>query len=226
MNNKLWLVIAGIFSVGVLAMGWFIGVSPKLDEMNTANEQRASAEQQNTVYEAKLKELEKQFQKIDELKVKLTDSQLGLPPGDQLSTFLGQLHQLEASSGASLTKFAAGDAVKYAAVPGSIRNAAVTADNFVAITIDLTFTGTRDQVINFLSDLQSGKRLFLVTKLGITEQAAGTAQGGGSGTVQGGYVGTVTGLVYVLVDPSAPPPAPTPVGSLDTTPTPSPSPKG
>lgn len=221
MNNKFWLLIAGILGVAILAMGWFLGVSPKLDEMSAANEQRASVEAQNKLHEARLKELQKQFANLDELKSDLEDAQLGLPPGDELSTFLGQLHQLEAASGATLTKFAASEAQSYLAAAGAVVNPLVTSDNFVAITIDLTVTGTRDQVIGFVSDLQYGKRMFLVTKLTVAQ-----IQGGGSSedAEEAAYTGTITGYVYVLVDPSAPPPTPTPVGSLDTKPTPSPSP--
>jgi Tfp pilus assembly protein PilO len=222
MNSKMWILIAAILSVAVLAMGWFLGVSPKLDEMNSANDQRASVEQQNKLHETRVAELKKQFENIDELKEKLAEFQLALPPGDELSTFLGQLHALEASSGVLLTKFAASDGQSYVAAPGATTNPLVTADNFVAITIDLTVTGTRGQVIDFLNDLQYGDRLFLVTKLTVAQDQSGSS-GSEEGAV-GGYTGTITGFVYVLVDPSAPPPTPTPVGSLDTQTTPSPSP--
>lgn len=222
MNSKMWILIAAILSVAVLAMGWFLGVSPKLDEMNSANDQRVSVEQQNKLHEARVAELKKQFENIDELKEKLAEFQLALPPGDELSTFLGQLHALEASSGVLLTKFAASDGQSYVAAPGATTNPLVTADNFVAITIDLTVTGTRGQVIDFLNDLQYGDRLFLVTKLTVAQDQSGSS-GSEEGAV-GGYTGAITGFVYVLVDPSAPPPTPTPVGSLDTQTTPSPSP--
>ena len=74
-------------------------------------------------------------------------------------------------------------------------------------------------MIDFVSDLQYGDRLFLVTKITVAQELSNTE----SGTTVS-YTGNITGYVYVLVDPSAPPPTPTPVGSLDTTPSPSPSP--
>ncbi|MBX3091867.1 MAG: type 4a pilus biogenesis protein PilO [Cryobacterium sp.] len=220
MNSKFWLLIAAVVGVAIIAMGWFLGVSPKIDEMNAANDQRASVEQQNRLHEAKLKQLEAQFAQLDDLKAQLAEAQLGLPPGDELSTFLGQLHQLEKSSGVTLTKFTASDGQRYIAAPGATVNGAVTADNFVAITIQLEVNGTRNQVIDFLSDLQYGDRLFLVTKLTLAQDQTGSSQEG----APAGYTGSLTGYVYVLVDPSAPPPTPTPVGSLDTQPSPSPSP--
>lgn len=222
MNNKFWLLIAGVLGVAILAMGWFLGVSPKLDEMSAANDQRASVEAQNKLHEAKLAQLKEQFTHLDELKTDLAAMQLGLPPGDELSTFLGQLHQLESASGATLTKFAASEGQRYIPADGSTTNPLVTAENFVAITIDLTVTGTRAQVIDFLSDLQYGDRMFLVSKLSVAQDQAGTGSDSEPGTKK--YTGSITGYVYVLVDPSAPPPTPTPVGSLDTQPSPSPAP--
>ncbi len=220
MNNKFWLLIAAVLGVAILVMGWFLGVSPKIDEMSAANEQRANVEQQNRLHEVKLKELKKQFEQLDELKADLAEAQKELPPGDELSTFLGQLHELESASGVKLTKFAASDAERYLAAPGATVSPLVTADNFVAITINLTVVGSQAQVMEFVSDLQFGTRLFLVTKLTVAQEQTTT---GGDGETAG-YTGSITGYVYVLVDPSAPPPTPTPVGSLDTAPTPSPSP--
>ena len=206
MNNKFWILIAAIVSVAILAMGWFLGVSPKVDEMNTANQQRVEVENQNRLHEVKLAALKKQFTGIDELKGKLEEAQLGLPPGDDLSTFLGQLHDLEGSSGVVISSFAASDGQQYVAADGAqVVSPLVTTANFVAITIDLTASGTRDQVINFLHDLQLGKRLFLVNDLTVTQNTS----------MPDLYDGKITGFVYVLVDPSAPPPTPTPVGSLD-----------
>lgn len=207
MNNRLWMIIAGVIVVAIFALGWFIGVAPKLDEMNAAVEQRASVEAQNLLHEAKLAQLEKEFEGLDALKLELTGAQALLPPGDELSTFLGELHRLEASSGVVLTTFGAGDGQAYIAAPDSgTPNPLVTAENFIAIPIDLAVSGTRAQVIEFLSDLQFGTRLFLVTALTVAQDI----DGGTDGEDQGGYTGDISGLVYVLVDPSSPPPSVTP----------------
>ena len=226
MNNKLWLVIAGVAGVAILALGWFLGVSPKLDEMAAANEERAGVEAQNILHQKKLDALKKEFEQIDTLKEQLAEAQQSLPPGDDLSTFLGELHTLEGTSGVVLTSFGAGDGLNYVAAPGEVTDPLVTADNFIAIPIDLTVQGTRPQVIEFISNLQYGKRLFLVIKLTVAQSTNAVVPDPDSEEepVGGAYEGNISGFVYVLVDPSAPPPTPTPVGSLDTAPTPSPSP--
>ncbi|MBB5632936.1 Tfp pilus assembly protein PilO [Cryobacterium mesophilum] len=231
MNNKLWMVIAGIAGIAVLALGWFLGISPKLDEMSASNEQKASVDAQNVLHQKKLDSLKAEFAQLDTLKEQLVGAQASLPPGDDLSTFLGELHALEGSSGVVLTSFSAGDGMNYVAAPGETTDPLITADNFIAIPINLAVQGTRPQVIDFLSDLQYGKRLFLVIKLSVAESKKavatdpGTTDPGSATTPDKSvYEGNISGFVYVLVDPSAPPPTPTPVGSLNTTPSPSPAP--
>jgi len=212
MNNKFWMIIAAVIGVAVFALGWFIGISPKLDEMNAAVEQRELVEEQNAIHEAKLVQLKVEFEQLDELKLELAGAQKLLPSGDELSTFLGQLHKLETSSGVVLTSFGAGDGQAYIPAPNStVSSPLVTAQNFIAIPIDLTVSGTRAQVIDFVSDLQYGTRLFLVTALNVAQEDGGEEE-------SADYTGTISGLVYVLVDPSSPPPSPTPAETVDASP--------
>ncbi len=225
MNNKFWLLIAGVIGVAILAMGWFLGLSPKIDEITSANEQRTEVEAQNKLHEVKLAALKKEFQQLDELKAELAVAQESLPPGDMLSSFLGELHRLEASSGVVLTNFGAGDGQVYVAAPGvGEESPLVTAKNFIAIPINLTVKGTRPQVIAFLNDIQYGKRLFLVIKLTLAQDQAAANPDDENAEVVDAYEGNISGFVYVLVDPTMPPPAPTPAEAIDTNPSPSPSP--
>ena len=145
MNNKFWLLIAGVLGVAILAMGWFLGVSPKIDEMSAANEQRANVDEVRIAFTRPSSSNSRSSSR------KLTTSRLSWPThnsdsrrGMSFRRSSGQLHGLENSSGVTLTKFAASDGQRYIAAPGATTNGAVTADNFVAITIDLTVTGYAD----------------------------------------------------------------------------------
>lgn len=221
MNNKFWILIASVVGVAVLALGWFLGISPKIDEINAADEQRATVEAQNKVHESKLAALKKEFLQLDSLKAELADAQESLPPGVELSTFLGELHGLESSSGVVLTTFSAGDGENYIPAPGTdTLSPLVTANNFIAIPISLTVEGTRPQVIAFMNDLQYGKRLFLVIKLSLSQSTVVVSADQEPADPAERYEGSISGFVYVLVDPSMPPPSPTPTGE----PTASPSP--
>lgn len=218
MTNKFWMIIAAVVGIAIFALGWFIGVAPKLEEMNAAVEQRAAVEEQNKLHEAKLAQLKEEFEQLDDLKIELASAQALLPAGDELSTFLGELHKLESSSGVVLTTFGAGDGQEYIPAPTSgVSDPLVTAENFIAIPIDLTVTGSRAQVIEFLSDLQFGTRLFLVTSLTVAEneESGASIEGVESAESSQVYDGSISGFVYVLVDPLSPPPSPTPVETVD-----------
>jgi len=111
----------------------------------------------------------------------------------------------------------------------------ITAANFVAIPVSITTTGAWPATQAFISGLQKGARLYLVT--GIQTSVASADTGAGSITA------VIQGYVYVLLDPkgtalaekdgtSSPTPTPTPTvsvspnpsGSSTPTPTTSPTP--
>lgn len=216
-NSKLWLLIAAVVSAVVLLMGWFVGISPKLDEMNAANEQRANVEAQNVGYQTTIDQLKKDSDQLDTFKDDLKELQVQLPPDGELSTFLGQLHDLEVKSGVQLTSFSANTGVPFSSVPNgtdTVQSPLVNEENLIVISVELKVTGTREQVLNFVQDLQLGERLFLVNTLNLQV---------GSDAEQG-YTGSISGFVYVLVDPSAPPPSVTPVAPIEPAPTPTPAP--
>jgi len=104
----------------------------------------------------------------------------------------------------------------------------ITTTNFVAVPVTVTTEGGWGATMTFLKGIQSGQRLFLVTKMSTS------LKGDDSGLVDA----TFTGYLYVLTDPTAatsnataskaaPKPAPTasatPESSQTGTPTPTPT---
>ncbi|POH68485.1 MULTISPECIES: type 4a pilus biogenesis protein PilO [Cryobacterium] len=96
------------------------------------------------------------------------------------------------------------------AVPGvPFSNPLITAENFVAIPVDLVLTGGYGNVLNFLEGLQTGTRLVTVTKFNTIPSAAGATtlpEGGESVSVPAAgstVTGTISALIYVLLDPTA-----------------------
>lgn len=204
-DNRIWVIGTVIVIVAVAAMGWFLGISPVLDTVNSNDAQRQTVETQNLAQERNLAAIKKEFQNIDKLKSQLADLRIVIPDSDDLSTFIGQLHQLEASSSVVLNSISTGDGRVFAA-PETQGNAttaegasdsaedpsiaAVSKGNFVVVPIELRVTGAHAQVMDFIDALQKGPRLFLVTDLTVAEDTAG-------GDV---YSGSISGYVYVLLD--------------------------
>ena len=203
--SRIWIMVSALLSIGILALGWFIGIAPKLNEMSAANDQRETVEAQNQLHELRLATLKADFERIDELREELAAIHVQLPPGDDLSTFVGLLDQLETASGATITQISVADAMPYIAAPQAIKTSErVTRTNFIVIPVTMAIKGTRAQVLNFVSTLQFGEeqRLYLVQNFTLAQE--------GTQETESGYTGNLQGYVYVLVDPSAPPPAPTP----------------
>ena len=61
-KHRMWIVGAVLAIVAVLALGWFLGISPQLDEARAANTDRQNVEIQNAAYAAQLETLKKQFE--------------------------------------------------------------------------------------------------------------------------------------------------------------------
>lgn len=214
-NNRLWILGAALLVVVIVAMGWFLGVSPKLSEAGTADQQRAAAEAKNVIHEKEVATIKKQYEQLPELKSQLTALREALPTNDDLSTFLGELHQKEQSNGVVLTSFVASDAKPYApvvkpATDVSTTNPLVTPENFVAIPIELDVVGAQANIMNFIEGVQIGERLFLVTELAVEQDEIKTA-----------YSAKIKGFVYVVLDKPA-----TPAKTGAATTTPATAPKG
>lgn len=213
MNNRMWLLIAAVVSVGVLLIGWFVGISPELDKKAAAEEQIANVEQQNAGIQVVINQLTADNAKMDEFEAELKELQVALPPGGELSTFLGQLHQLEITSGVVVKSFSAGSGMPFVAVPNgtdTVVSPLVTSANFIVIDVQLNVTGTRQEVLDFVQALQLGDRLFLINSLSVQGGDEVSEDGEGE-PVATPYTGNISGYIYVLVDPKAPPPTVTPV---------------
>lgn len=90
-----------------------------------------------------------------------------------------------------------------AATTAGIENAAevtglsslVTAENFVAVTVDVKVMGDYAAVLGFIDGMHKGSRLATITAIKTTNEA-------------GGVAAEITTMVYVLVNPAAQVPAP------------------
>ena len=121
------------------------------------------------------------------------------------------------SSGATEGEAVEGDAAPVdvveeapVAVPGvPFSNPIITAENFVAIPVDLVLTGEYANVVNFLEGLQMGTRLVTVTRFNTVPATAGAAASPVDGesvpvpTAGAAVTGTMSLLIYVLLDPTA-----------------------
>jgi len=192
-NNRLWVIGASIVMAAVLAMGWFIGASPLLATAAADDAQRESVEAQNAGHEARLAQIKEEFANIASYRGELAELQAAVPPSGDLSTFLGQLHDLELASGVSVASINVGGASPFiASAPAEGADPASTDESeFIYIDINLSVTGDQGALLDFLDALQGGTRLYLVKGLTMSSDA-------------GVYTASIDGSVYVLLDPTQP----------------------
>lgn len=206
-NNRLWVIGASIIIAAVLAMAWFVGASPMLATASANDVQRASVESQNLAQEARLARIKEEFANIESFRGDLADLQAAIPPSGDLSTFLGELHDLESATGVSVTSIGVGAATPFVAVAPEAAadgtnaetppaEAPTTAEapspeEFIFIDVSLTVTGAQPQLLDFIDALQGGTRLYLVKSLTMSSD-------------DGAFTASIEGSVYTLLDPSKP----------------------
>jgi hypothetical protein len=115
-NNRLWIIATAMISIAVLALGWFLGISPQLAQANAADAQRASVEAENQVHEVELQSLKKQFTGIQKLRDELEELRIALPNSPELSTFVAEIVDLKNKYGVSVTSFSMAPAIHYASI--------------------------------------------------------------------------------------------------------------
>ena len=218
-NTRLWIIGSMLLVIAILAMGWFLGVAPRLSEASTAGHQQTVAEAQNVVHEREIAVIKKQFDQLPALKSQLAVLRAAVPAGNGMSAFLDELHALEQQNQVSLTDFKAGDGqpytpVKSTTLTASTTNPLVTPDNFVAIQVGVTVTGDDANIMRFIDGVQTGDRLFLVTSLKLDQDKAAADTTSKTQPVVA-FTATVSGLVYVLLDKPA---TPAKTGAAATTP--------
>lgn len=119
-KTKIWILGSAIVMVGILALGWFVGVDPQLKAKASTDEQRSSIEAQNTATELTIVKLKKDFETIDDLKTQLAGLRGSIPADGELPSFLTQLDTLAAASNSKVTSLTVSEAIPYTAPATSV----------------------------------------------------------------------------------------------------------
>lgn len=211
-NNRIFNLLIGLGIAVVLLLGWFLGVSPILDQVSAANLQTQGLESANTASAGRLATLKKQFAKITTLQNDLLKLQESIPIDADIPDFLAEINSLSAANGVSLTSLAVNDALAYVA-PGAVVQTApdnsvgdsangasgatlaaptpAPKGGLVAIPVKVTVTGPYAQVMAFVGALQKGTRLLFVGNLSVI-----------ASTTDSSFSGEIDGNIYALPLPA------------------------
>lgn len=192
MSTRIWTIGGAALIVAILALGYFLGVVPLLTQAATADGDRAAAEQQNSIHEARLVELRAQAEQLDDLELQLATLHEALPADLDSAGFFDYLQGAAGEAGVAVTSVTIGEAMTYGASgDGSIPAVEVDPalnNRLFTSTVSVTVDGDAAQVLAFAKALQSGDRLFFEETVTFT----------GSGGEAGG--GTINGYIFVVTD--------------------------
>ncbi|MCU1525673.1 MAG: hypothetical protein JWO18_2567 [Microbacteriaceae bacterium] len=234
-RDRLWLIGIGILIFAVLVGGWFVGVSPIVDQASAADSQRANIAATNDSSAARISVLRQQFANIGELQGQLDKLKLSVPETSDTQAFLREIDSLTSQDQVQLTGVTFQNATAYVppvsppprgstgtgstATPSPSPSATASSptsgttparpastSRLALIPVQLTVTGAYDAVMNFIGGIQMGQRLFLVTSTGITLSPS-----------DGKFTGVMGGYIYAL------PTAAAAAAATPATPTPNPS---
>ena len=211
MNNRIWIIATAMISIVVLALGWFLGISPQLDQAVSNLAEKSSVEATNADHEVELAMLMKQFESIDEITAELEGLREQLPPEARYAEFLRQVDDIADSSKISFATSLIGNPEVFVMPAAQVDSDSVatepeadapqnTLSSILAIPITLEVTGSYRTVLDFVQKMQTGTRIFLVTGLsGSTEEVKSTVEGVPSTSVMRLIV---SGYIYVVSDPT------------------------
>lgn len=213
-RNRLWVIGVASAMIGIVVVGWLLGISPQLAAVDSTNRNRTIIINQNRVSELTLARLKQDYIGIDTLKTRIASLQVAVPASAQLSTFVTELNLLAARHKVTVKAISISDAQPYTTPPVPptssnssktviLTNPKITPTNFVVIPIQISITGVFGEVLDFVHEVQVGPRLFLVATL--SSKTSTTSTSGVASVKKTTKVGpttvdsTIGGFVYVLL---------------------------
>lgn len=208
MNNSRLVTLALIAgSVAIVVLGWFLAVSPTLDQAAATTAQRDSAAASNVALEARTAALKEQFANLSTLEDQLAPLSASIPFNGDLSSFLDRINAVCARVGVALDSLVVGSAAIVAegvevdgAVAADPVDPAVPADTtevipaapdvstgLVSIPVTIAVSGSYTQTLAFVAAIQTDSRLFVISSVDVTGLPDGTP-----------FRGTLNGLIFAL----------------------------
>jgi hypothetical protein len=118
--NRIWIFAAALGIVGIVALGWLLGISPKLAEADAAAASQVGVDQQNAEQEAALVVLRDQYEHLDDLKKQVTDLRKQIPDHPEVEGFIEYATGVAASSGVVISTITALEPTLYGGTPAEV----------------------------------------------------------------------------------------------------------
>jgi hypothetical protein len=202
--RQIWLGVAALGVIVVLALGYFLIVGPQLASLASARVESDGIEDQNAMIQTQIDKLSTQSGSLDALTAQLAVLRTQLPTDNGTGVFISQLQTLGDQDAVTVTSYTVGDPAVVAADAASATDAAAaapataSASQLWALPVTVTVRGSAGHVDDFAADLLGdGTRATLVTSSVIVP-----ASGAAKGSLAGQVIATYSGFVFVDRDGS------------------------
>ncbi len=163
-----WYAGAAATSVGVLAVGYFLLVSPQQSNASDITTQTGAVESANVAAQGQIDALKAQYPDLPQLQAQVAAIRARIPQSPQEPALLRSISALAKSSGVSLVSV---QAQAPTPVGGPVAGSTATAGSAVSqIPLTIEVTGSFANTRLFLNGIESMRRSMLVTGLDVSRQ--------------------------------------------------------
>lgn len=114
-KNRLWTIGLAAAIAVVALVGWFLGISPIVEQTSAAKIQQQSLVVNNDSSQARVAALKKQFENIGTLEAQRDELSKSIPTGASIASFLREVNELTTANGVTLGNAAVSAAQSYEA---------------------------------------------------------------------------------------------------------------
>jgi len=193
-NNAPWILGATIACVIIVALGYFFGISPKLDSAEVTTEYAEDQESRNDILAMEVQRLAAEYEKLDEHQKDIDTMRIGIPVHPRLPELFRDLDDLADQTNVTIAHTGPSTPEE---VPVTEEAAEIfTASGLIAMPIDFDVTGNYDNVTDFIKKIQKDlPRHFLITALDYTPEDDTDNQ-----ITNREYALTIQGNLYALTE--------------------------
>ncbi len=162
-TTRIWTFASVIAVIVIVALGWFLGVSPKVAEITRFEAERLVVAAQNEVNRATLASLQADFENLDEFREQLDAIEAEFPELPEYAELLDLLRTAALPEGLALENLALGEPA--AATIDSVLDEFGQLPQGTLIRLDgaIGVQGDVLAALRYVSSLQSAERFVLIT---------------------------------------------------------------
>lgn len=212
-----WSILTAVGVVAVLALGWFLLVSPQRSHAADLRTQAASQQSANATLQSQVNQLEQQKKGLPAQQRLLDQIATKIPGDPQLPALIRQLSAAAQGANVDLVSLSPGapalatatSAPAASSLTAGAASHASAASTLAQIPVTLQVTGSYFNVESFFAAVEKLKRAMLVTGFALTPgggtSSAGSSSGGSaSAQVPGTLTGQITAMVFESPTATAP----------------------